>query len=52
MFCCTQALLPKPRPSTHSIDAALMALGGDSRSVNLYQTALAKDPPDYFGFIG
>lgn len=35
-----------------SINAALTELGTDDVVGNRYQTALAKEPADYFGFVG
>ncbi len=54
-----QALGPRKIPSKQAVDEALAALSGaedDQSSFDDYlaehQTALAKDPADYFGFVG
>ena len=56
---CLQALGPRTIPSKQAVEAELAALS--SQEVHQsdfddylaeHQTALAKDPADYFGFIG
>lgn len=52
---CMQALQPRKILSAEVIDAELLKAGVDTTndpSSNPYQTALAKEPADYFGFIG
>lgn len=57
-----QALGPRSIPSAAAIEAELQKLrleeggeaseGEEEESTGRYQTALANNPPDYFGFVG
>ena len=49
-----QALVPRQRPPAAVIEAELVRLGVNegTDSCNPRQTALAKEPADYFGFCG
>ena len=61
-----QALGPRAIPTPAAVAAELALLGADEEGesegeseggssgggATRYQTALAKDPPDYFGFVG